>query len=97
VQAEILREIRRLNSDLGTAVMFISHDIGVVKALCDRVLVMNGGQIVEEIAAANLTVEHAQHPYTRALLAATPSVTERADNLPVVDWRAAAQTSEVTR
>jgi peptide/nickel transport system permease protein len=97
VQAEILREIRRLNSDLGTAVMFISHDIGVVKALCDRVLVMNGGQIVEEIAAANLTVEHAQHPYTRALLAATPSVTERADNLPVVDWRAAAQTPEITR
>jgi peptide/nickel transport system permease protein len=97
VQAEILREIRRLNSDLGTAVMFISHDIGVVKALCDRVLVMNGGQIVEEIAAANLTVEHAQHPYTRALLAATPSVTERADNLPVVDWRAAVQTPEVTR
>jgi peptide/nickel transport system permease protein len=97
VQAEILREIRRLNNDLGTAVMFISHDIGVVKALCDRVLVMNGGEIVEEISAANLTVEHAQHPYTRALLAATPSVTERADSLPVVDWRAAAHTPEVTR
>ena len=107
VQAEILREIRRLNSDLGTAVMFISHDIGVVKALCDRVLVMNAGEIVEEIAAADLTVEKAQHPYTRALLAATPSVTERADNLPVVDWRAevhvstpvqtAVQTPEVTR
>jgi len=92
VQAEILREIRRLNSDLGTAVMFISHDIGVVKALCDRVLVMNAGEIVEEIAAADLTVEQAQHPYTRALLAATPSVTERADNLPVVDWRAEVQT-----
>jgi peptide/nickel transport system permease protein len=97
VQAEILREIGRLNKDLGTAVMFISHDIGVVKALCDRVLVMNGGQIVEEISVANLTVEHARHPYTRALLAATPSVTERADSLPVVDWRAAVQTSEVPR
>jgi len=69
--------------------------------------VMNAGEIVEEIAAADLTVEQAQHPYTRALLAATPSVTERADNLPVVDWRAevhvstpvqtAVQTPEVTR
>jgi peptide/nickel transport system permease protein len=90
VQAEILREIKRLNRDFSTAVMFISHDIGVVKALCDRVLVMNGGEIVEEIDAKLLTVENASHPYTKALLAATPSVTERLAELPVLNWRTAA-------
>ncbi|PPF50896.1 peptide ABC transporter ATP-binding protein [Clavibacter michiganensis] len=87
VQAEILRELKRLNRDTGTAVMFISHDIGVVRALCDRVLVMNGGEIVEEIDADRLDAATAVHPYTRALLAATPSLTERVGELPVVDWR----------
>jgi peptide/nickel transport system permease protein len=88
VQAEILRELKRLNRETGTAVMFISHDIGVVRALCDRVLVMNGGEIVEEIDADRLDAATAVHPYTRALLAATPSLTERVGELPVVDWRA---------
>ncbi|UKF30960.1 dipeptide/oligopeptide/nickel ABC transporter permease/ATP-binding protein [Clavibacter phaseoli] len=87
VQAEILRELKRLNRETGTAVMFISHDIGVVRALCDRVLVMNGGEIVEEIDADRLDAATAAHPYTRALLAATPSLTERVGELPVVDWR----------
>ncbi|MBF4630114.1 dipeptide/oligopeptide/nickel ABC transporter permease/ATP-binding protein [Clavibacter michiganensis subsp. phaseoli] len=87
VQAEILRELKRLNRETGTAVMFISHDIGVVRALCDRVLVMNGGEIVEEIDADRLDAATAVHPYTRALLAATPSLTERVGELPVVDWR----------
>jgi peptide/nickel transport system permease protein len=86
VQAEILRELKRLNRETGTAVMFISHDIGVVRALCDRVLVMNGGEIVEEIDADRLDAATAVHPYTRALLAATPSLTERVGELPVVDW-----------
>ncbi|MCU1405718.1 MAG: hypothetical protein JWQ43_2021 [Glaciihabitans sp.] len=89
VQAEILREIKRLNRDFDTAVMFISHDIGVVKALCDRVLVMNGGEIVEEINASQLDVDSVSHPYTKALLAATPSVTEKLSELPVLEWRTA--------
>ncbi|MBP2457915.1 ABC-type dipeptide/oligopeptide/nickel transport system ATPase component/ABC-type dipeptide/oligopeptide/nickel transport system permease subunit [Clavibacter michiganensis] len=100
VQAEILRELKRLNRETGTAVMFISHDIGVVRALCDRVLVMNGGEIVEEIDADRLDAATAVHPYTRALLAATPSLTERVGELPVVDWRgeqaAAAATGPTT-
>lgn len=90
VQAEILRELKRLNRETGTAIMFISHDIGVVRELCDRVLVMNSGEIVEEIDADRLDVATAVHPYTRALLAATPSLTERVGDLPVVDWRAEA-------
>ncbi|WP_082095919.1 dipeptide/oligopeptide/nickel ABC transporter permease/ATP-binding protein [Demequina flava] len=75
VQREVLALIHRLNSERGTAVLFISHDLGVVRRLCDRVLVMQRGQIVEEISSMeNLTVEGAQHPYTRQLLAATPVV-----------------------
>lgn len=74
VQQEILRELKRVNAHLGTSIVFISHDIGVVRALCDRVLVMYHGEIVEEIAAADLTVSAANHAYTKALLAATPSI-----------------------
>ncbi|MEV0388106.1 dipeptide/oligopeptide/nickel ABC transporter permease/ATP-binding protein [Nonomuraea sp. NPDC050643] len=74
VQAEILREFKRVNSESGAAIMFITHDIGVVRALCDRVIVMYDGEIVEEIAAGDLTVETARHPYTRALLRATPDI-----------------------
>ena len=62
--------------------MFISHDIGVVRALCDRVIVMYHGEIVEEIAARDLTVESAHHPYTRTLLQATPDIDGPAGVLP---------------
>lgn len=75
VQAEVLRALRRLNRDQGTAVLFISHDIGVVEALCDRVLVMRDGEIVERLTAEALRSRDVQHPYTRALLAATPVLT----------------------
>jgi peptide/nickel transport system permease protein len=70
VQAEILRELKRVNAHLGTSIVFISHDIGVVRALCDRVLVMYHGEIVEEL----VTFDSASHEYTKALLAATPSI-----------------------
>ncbi len=76
VQREVLSIVRRMNREAGTAVLFISHDIGVVRRLCDRVLVMKDGRVVEEIASPDLlTVDSVQHPYTKQLLAATPSVT----------------------
>jgi peptide/nickel transport system permease protein len=74
VQAEILRELRRLNRRQAMAILVISHDIGVVRALCDRVLVMYHGEILEEVAAAELTVDGVGHPYTKALLEATPEL-----------------------
>jgi len=74
VQAEILRELKRLNSEFGTSIMVISHDIGVVRALCHRVIVMYQGELVEEIEAARLTVAAVQHSYTKALLEATPEL-----------------------
>jgi ABC-type dipeptide/oligopeptide/nickel transport system ATPase component/ABC-type dipeptide/oligopeptide/nickel transport system permease subunit len=75
VQREVLSLIKRMNEDLGTAVLFISHDLGVVRALCDRVLVMKDGEIVERIDdVAHLSPATAKHPYTKQLLAATPVV-----------------------
>ncbi|MDQ1075887.1 hypothetical protein [Microbacterium sp. SORGH_AS_0969] len=74
VQADVLRQLKRLNRDHGTAVLFISHDIGVVEALCDRVLVMRNGEIVERLTAEQLRRREVEHPYTRALLAATPTL-----------------------
>lgn len=74
VQVEVLRLIREANERDGAAVLFISHDIGVVEALCDRILVMRHGEIVEELTAAQLRARDVHHPYTRALLAATPEL-----------------------
>ncbi|SIR98766.1 dipeptide/oligopeptide/nickel ABC transporter permease/ATP-binding protein [Microbacterium sp. RURRCA19A] len=73
VQREILRELRRVSIENGCALLFISHDIAVVRALCHRVLVMKDGEIVEELPAAHLDLEHARHPYTRSLLEANPA------------------------
>ncbi|WP_341996575.1 dipeptide/oligopeptide/nickel ABC transporter permease/ATP-binding protein [Microbacterium sp. LWH7-1.2] len=74
VQAEVLRHLKRINKSEGTAILFISHDIAVVEALCDRVIVMRHGEIVERLSAADLTTRRVQHPYTRALLDATPTL-----------------------
>ena len=74
VQVEVLRLIREANERDGAAVLFISHDIGVVEALCDRILVMRSGEIVEELSRAQLLAREVTHPYTRALLEATPTL-----------------------
>lgn len=75
VQAEVLRELKRINREQSTAVLFISHDLGVVEKLCDRVLVMRQGRIVEHLTAQQLADREVTHPYTASLLAATPTLT----------------------
>ncbi|MFD3512994.1 dipeptide/oligopeptide/nickel ABC transporter permease/ATP-binding protein [Streptomyces sp. NPDC058657] len=72
VQAEVLDVLREINRLRGTSVLFISHDIGVVGTLCHRIMVMYAGRVVEELSAADLRAGRARHPYTRALLAASP-------------------------
>jgi ABC-type dipeptide/oligopeptide/nickel transport system ATPase component/ABC-type dipeptide/oligopeptide/nickel transport system permease subunit len=72
VQAEVLRQFKRINREKGAAILFISHDIGVVQALCDRVLVMKQGEIIERLTGAQLAAGQVSHPYTLELLAATP-------------------------
>jgi peptide/nickel transport system ATP-binding protein len=82
VRLQVLATLDDLVSQRGLGLIFISHDLNLVRSFCDRVLVMYAGRIVESIAAADL--EHAQHPYTRGLLAALPSVDIRRERLPVL-------------
>jgi peptide/nickel transport system permease protein len=74
VQAEILRELARINTDQATAMLFISHDIGVIGQLCHRVLVMKDGVVVEELTAEALRAGQVTEPYTRMLLDAVPKL-----------------------
>ena len=71
IQAQILDLLRALNADLGTAVILISHDLGVIANVCSRVLVMYAGEVVEEGRPEDLLVDP-RHPYTWALLHAAP-------------------------
>ena len=71
IQAQILDLLRALNADLGTAVILISHDLGVIAKICSRVLVMYAGEVVEEGRPEEL-LSDPRHPYTWALLHAAP-------------------------
>ncbi len=71
VQAQILDLFRNLTSELGAALVIITHDMGVVAGIADRVAVMYGGRLVEE-ASVDAIFEAPQHPYTRALLNSIP-------------------------
>jgi peptide/nickel transport system ATP-binding protein len=73
IQAQILNLLRELQQELGLAYLFITHDLGVVRYLADRVSVMYLGQIVESAETERLFAQP-EHPYTQGLLAAVPSV-----------------------
>jgi oligopeptide/dipeptide ABC transporter ATP-binding protein len=70
-QAQILRLLERMTSDHGCAVIFITHDLGIVAGFCDTVRVMYGGRIVES-STVDRVFAHPVHPYTEALLRAVP-------------------------
>ena len=80
IQAQILGLLRELADDTGLAILFITHDLGVVAALCDRVAVMYGGLIVESGAVARVFAAPA-HPYTLKLLETVPEVGQGKDEL----------------
>ena len=83
IQAQVLALIDKLRRDHGTTVLLITHDLGVVAQVCDRVGVMYGGRLLEVAAKADLFARP-EHPYTRALLAANPAGAPRGGRLPVI-------------
>ena len=80
VQAQILDLIKRFQRELGMAVIFISHDLAVVAGLCDRVLVMYAGRVVEAADVRRL-FRQPRHPYTRALQRSIPSTQPKGADL----------------
>jgi peptide/nickel transport system ATP-binding protein len=81
VRRQVLIILDELVSRRGAGLMFISHDVNLVAEFCDRVLVMYGGRILEDIPAREL--KHAQHPYTRALLDSLPRLDRPVEMLAV--------------
>ncbi|EPE94051.1 ABC transporter ATP-binding protein [Rhizobium grahamii] len=71
VQKQILRLIRGMQDKHGTAVLFVTHDLGVVAQICDRVTLLYSGKVIEAGSTADV-LDHPAHAYTRALLAASP-------------------------
>ena len=80
VQRQILRLIKELQANSNTAILFITHDLGVVAKICNRVSVIHSGRILESNSASELFLAP-KHAYTRALLAATPRFDRPADAL----------------
>ncbi len=80
IQAQIIEIIKDLREKLGTAVIWITHDLGVVAGIADRVLVMYGGQIVEEALVGDLYGDP-KHPYTHGLLGSLPRLDQKGQEL----------------
>jgi peptide/nickel transport system ATP-binding protein len=83
IAAQVLELIRKLQADYGFSVLYITHDLGVVRAICDRVVVLYAGRDVET-APTNELFDKPTHPYTRALLAAVPRAVARGQQLPTI-------------
>ena len=73
IQDQILKQLRELKKEYGTSIIFITHDLGVVAELCDRVVVLYGGLVMEEASVFDI-FENPRHPYTLGLLASIPSL-----------------------
>lgn len=86
VRLQVLALLDDLVKQRGLGLIFISHDINLVRRFCDRVLVMYAGRVVESLAASEL--DQARHPYTQGLLAALPDMDQRRARLPVLQRQA---------
>ncbi|WP_110928172.1 ABC transporter ATP-binding protein [Bacillus massiliglaciei] len=80
IQAQILELMRDVKERTGTSIMLITHDLGVVSEMCDRVIVMYAGQVVEEMMVEEL-FEHSKHPYTMGLIESIPDIEEEKEYL----------------
>ena len=80
IQAQIMELIRKMNREMGTAVLLISHDLGVIRRMCSRVYIMYAGRVVES-GATQEVLAHPLHPYTKGLIASIPSLEKRGQRL----------------
>lgn len=80
IQAQILRVLKQLQRDFGTSIILITHDLGIVADLCERVIVMYAGQIVETGTKREI-FRQPRHPYTRGLLRSLPRIDQSKDEL----------------
>ncbi len=83
IQAQILDLMRNLRKETGTSIILITHDLGVVAEMCERVVVMYAGQVVEEADVKTLFA-NPKHPYTKGLLGSTPVLGQVRDRLDVI-------------
>ena len=84
IQAQYLNLLKEIQRETGVAILFITHDLGVVARMCDRVAVMYAGRIVEQ-GGVHEIFDEPSHPYTRALLGSIPKMEERADRLTAIE------------
>jgi peptide/nickel transport system ATP-binding protein len=84
IQAQIITLIKRLGREHGTAVMLVTHDMGVIAETADRVAVMYAGRIVE-IGPVQKVIHDPQHPYTTGLMASIPAVGQELERLPQIE------------
>ena len=95
IQAEIIKLIRELREKTGTSFLFISHDLGLVSSLCDRIYVMYAGEIVESGANEQI-FSRPHHPYTRALIGSAPRLRGNPEQLLTIPGRIPHPTEEIT-
>ncbi|WP_435099027.1 ABC transporter ATP-binding protein [Halarchaeum sp. P4] len=95
IQAQILELLEELQTEHDLAIMFITHDMGVVAEVCDRVNVMYAGEIIEHADVVEL-FEHPKHPYTEGLLGAIPGRTEAGERLATIEGEVPTPTSQAT-
>ena len=84
IQLQYLKLLKRLQAETGMAILFITHDFGVVARMCDRVAVMYAGRIIE-VGPVQQVFERPAHPYTKALIASVPKMTGRQGRLTTIE------------
>ena len=84
IQAQVIALLRRLAREHGTAVMLVTHDMGVIAETCDRVAVMYAGRVIE-VGSVGAVVHRPAHPYTAGLMASIPVLGQRVERLAQID------------
>lgn len=84
VQAQVLSLLKKISKKHGMAIIFISHDLSVIRQIADRVLVMYAGKIVEE-AETETILQHPAHPYTKGLILSIPTRDSKGKDLPCIE------------